>query len=839
MHKYSKILVDRQSIRDEIEWDLRYFRTTDKRLEYIHGEPGVGKTILLQYIYEYLAKQSNEEIKNSPYIAKMLSLKECRLNKIEILRSLYHALKSDVQFPIYEFALNKLYACTTDEKFRIYELSENNKTADFINDIYPDLIGLFPLDKFSDIMNISIKSLTYLREILKNHLTKKEVIENIKHSFSELLDSVTSYKDIEYNLPKYFIYDVNNYISSTGTRIAIMINDYDNHYISPDEDSKVQWMETQLFEKSVGVFWVLAGLQERRFAASNNLVVRTYHVMRFRNDEVCEYNNKELHPIIIMADNAYIKDRDVQNKIKEISQGLPALTSLMIEHYHDRMERNGEVLLQDFDFEFDEDKTGGIYKSFFERYCSSYMNKSEQKVLSYLSVFQVWNRDVYNSLNNSYRISNDIDMFSNITDNTAIVSKLNNTDYCFKEGIAKVLRNTLTENEKSELFNFAYQYYKAKTELLINEFSHDFIQKLHASSMYAIEYGTKIIREKDAFSEFSQWYLKTEQKFTKLGLYTLKADVIKLYLENTKEMIHYDDNLHYYFSSLYDLGWAYKYIGDYEAAVEILSRYFTELTTKCSITDSRAIRILYSLGKVFYSMNKPEDAMQFLKWAKERAAEHNDVQYLSYILNTLGYIYMQNGESSSIAKAKEYFEESLMMFDNNGHKFAVYKNLIRLNFQNAWKYSDTCEYGKAEEYFETLKTIANSSINKNEDLLWIKMAEICLSTERELLHDSLTLDRIKGYLTDIEEIYRQIDMRKNSLRIINFMIINNMGVLYAMALDTDKAIQYLKTAYYYETQIYSGIPDKLVIKKTKENISMVENAIITEKNHTNQLHILL
>lgn len=783
-----------------------------KYLFQLYGEPGVGKTSIVKNV---ILEKTKGQGDLSSFLAVSIDLRKCGYDSIDILNALHNELESHIYFYRYEYAINELLG------IKLKKEEGASKIVDTILSKVPILKDVYPLVKLS--LN-ALKD--YWEKQGKEHVALREKLES----------AVPPYTNI---LTECFVEDLNDYTAANDVSgIIIILENFDDNKIIRYIGSNADWIEKHLIGKTKGVFWIVTCNKEVSFKVKEFTTIHRC-VERFADDDKCVYRNNSLHPIMAMGIDKYnINDENVLKKVRDLCNGLPGLADVIFKYIHD----NEGVNVDDLEMDL-KDPQKPTYDKFMERHYLCTFSSEQLQMIKYLSAFMSWDINIYNRINEKYNLVKTSNFFDTLTESAIVEEK--DSAYDFKILAKSYFQNQITIDARE--YKEAYSYYAEIVDDIIKKPSIEKLSRLIKYAPYATEIGCRSCVNANDFLTFSEWFKNTEQKYTKLGLFDQKANLILLYLKCVEEcqLKRYDKkdgkNLYYYFTCLYDLAWAYKYMKNYEKSHEYFTKYFTELTQYFSMDeDKRIIQAIYLMGTNLYDLNKIDNSRHFLQWTIDVSKSQGNSEYHAYALNVLGSIHMQKDEFEDAANC---FDESINKYSEEKHLVKVYKNYSTLYFRKVWRSRVSEDYEKFLDYYAKFKQSVLSSPTKTTDEIVAENMQICSDILSVVMDANIDENAIKTKLDKIKchalELLQNIEKDHNeaNVHVEKIMVANNIGVIYMAMGDFSKASEYMNKSLNIARGRYAESPNKRLLQMVERNSALIHKHFAESINRLNEYRL--
>lgn len=648
------LCVDRENVKKEFKNVFEHFIGDQRNLMYLTGIPGIGKSVLIEYIHK------NVEC----YFSNVLNV-YINFNSdgtyFSFFYNAYIRLRAyGVKFYSYELACRYLLQMTSDEKYKI-------------NDKYNSFFIESAELPFEFVQNIWVKVIATggLRALRALFGRLSDRYENyLLQQCKEITD--TKYEDVAKNLGRYFIQDINTYCEENNKNICYFIDTFEKC------KEKTGFSEDDFIESFVipskYSFWVIGGTSENVADKFEN------EFDNFRCISVDNFDQKKFVQEILK--NKYdIKDENIADNIFTLSKGYPASVELIAQTYQKLKASTDEVSLAEL---ASETNCANFYNKFFKEYYSRHVIGNDLYVLAFLSCFDSWTFKEYEYYSTAERISNPRINFEKIKQYVIVKD---NPDGSFS--IIDVAKNCLLNGDKLAtitIYKLAFDYFRTeirKSEEKLNEKNSE---KLHSQVITAIRLGAKIIECEPSFTgEYYDWFIEFEQSLSPKMLYELKEESISCFINVTQRFIKKakKDDIHSncLLQCLYDYAWTFCYQRNYAKAFEMISRYelFAKKIIKNTV-DERVVKAQYTKAVILENQGEYEKALNLHREILEIRRKGTDKRVIGVSLNCIGFLYMLRND---FPNANQYFCESLKYrsLENDLRGFCtVHANLSKMYF---------------------------------------------------------------------------------------------------------------------------------------------------------------
>lgn len=746
--------------------------STERRIIYVHGEPYIGKTYLKNKIKEkikegfYSCTNLGTELPASIYPVQFAmldcrSIQENNETEFTVVNNLYQQMKKwqNIKFPRYELARNYLYnnSNQTRDDYKINDSLWSGNVIDMILSSLSEILTKHISNEYPIINFLS-------KKILENPWTKKvfsEIEDFLKNKFYNisahkfasditLLLRKQDDREIESMLTQYLWLDLKDYEKSFPSTNIILIDTYE--IFSQEE---FNWIYYKLIKLSSNIFWIVFGTSLYAFDNIDDSVKEcmilspwkqwenkkhVWSLQRFSEETASEL--LESHGIC----------KDISSTILDLAKGLPGALCMLINTYQNIIDQGRIPTIEDFKVKSRHDN---FYKDLMVDVYLKHLDSRKRKVLCFLSELDKWDYSIYNFYADIERIEFPDDMFKKIIGESIVQaydsesdndSEFKNIQYYLLDIPKLVFQQNNSIQQKKKIYKIAYTHYKLLCNNLISEWSNNTVwdsknyQYFRSIILNATKFGIKQYDNESTFNEFSSWLITVsdsskgiEQQLTDLQLYSLKEEVLTIYLSKVTEKDNFKYDIFpkgkYQLQALYDLGWSQIYLHSYNSALNKIMNCLTLGLSFYDSTNEINIKCLYSLGVVFQRWGRYYDSAFWHKVAldtRSSAIINNDCDkkkldsLISISTNSYADALMNLG---MFDKAMELFNQSLQL-------------------RNKY-YSDTDEsYNK-----DDLRGIIaiNGNISKLNFLWGVKNKNIDLLNKAESLTQKCIQDCIKLY----------------------------------------------------------------------------------------------
>jgi signal transduction histidine kinase len=297
-------------------------------------------------------------------------------------------------------------------------------------------------------------------------------------------------------------------------------------------------------------------------------------------------------------------------------------------------------------------------------------------------------------------------------------------------------------------------------------------------------------------------------------------------------------------SFLVDIGYYFKYVGDYQKSLIELKR-----AENISIKNNYKKILSYSytaLGSVYHDLGFYERALKYHTMSLAVKEEIDNGNGLSTSFNNIGLVYYKIGDPD---KAEEYFNKALMLKLEEGDTASCITTYINLGLAFA-EQDDEVKYQKAIDYFKKAIVVAKKyevfyrvGFSYN-GLAKVFVAQqhydsakyyIGLSNEESFKNNYLNLESSNYYLlAKIAYQEQNLDLALNYLSrsmglLAKLKDLNRQKNNYRLYTDIFEAKNNLDSAYFYQKK-FIAIKDSIFRDELAQNIANVQIASIEEQS---------
>ncbi len=776
------LCVDREDIKTLYEEFFNNFSGEQNNLMYLTGIPGIGKSILIEYIHSQVKEKF-------PDMLNVLINLNFDGNYFSFFNNAYLKLRQQgVKFYSYELALDYLYKFTGDKK---YQISHEHNTLFFD---FAELSFEFIQEPIYKVIAGGSVNLLSIISAKLSQLYKDYLISQSKEI------SETKHEDVIANLGRYFIRDINRYCEENNANICYFIDTFEKC------NEKIGFLEKEFIEtfvlSSKYSFWLIGGTTEIPLDKykDNFAYFSSVHIDNFDDEKyIREILNKQYE----------ITDENIINTIFTISKGYPASVELIAETYINLKKLSDKTALSQL---FTETKQADFYHKFFKKYYRKHVIADDLNVLAFLACFDSWTYKEYEYYAFLENIGNPKIKFEKLKKHVIVKDNLDGSFF-----ILDVARKCLLNADKDitiHIYKQAFDYLLAEIERITEEkINEKNSGDIHLQVISAIRIGAKILKEEPTFAnKYYDWFVKFEQSLSPKMLYQLKSESIACFIRETKKFLEKanKDDIHsnMVLQCLYDYAWTYCYQRNYKKAIEIIKKY--ELYAQRFIkntADERIVKARYTRAVILENHGEYDEALMLHKEILKIRRNGADKRVIGVSLNCIGFLYMLMNDFTN---AKNYFDESLIYrsIENDLRGFCtVHANLSKMYFLQAVHTNDSIYLHKAKTELDI--ALANLSEESVPALYksW-KIRNVVL--QAQMLRFSKEAS-IESYEKILSELMSFIDIIEDNPQFGMFNHImttkNNIAVIYALMEDSDNA---------YET-IVKCLADKELFYDIKTN----------------------
>lgn len=666
---------------------------------YVYGEHHIGKTVLREKLecrlYENPMPFPNQKIRFATF-----DFRKDKINEFEIVNYLYKNILStweNIQFPRYEIArlyLNQKTGYTHEN----YALESSEWTDAF--EI------LFSILKETLITAKALSGNILLTEFLKNiptlPLSKKinDIINLINTKFRlvkakdflseiEILFYNRSDQDIVDKLTDFFLSDLEAYCINNFSNIHTII--LDTFEKCSNNNIKNHWFYRKLILPSQNLHWVIFGTEQYAFNNTDERIIRALTAPIYSDDFcwgkpisgdyiwIMKRFNKETSEEYI--DKRNIKNKDVAEKIIELSQGLPGALGILCDAYA-KISQNGTPTMADFNIHCANDD---FYRQILDIYLQN-SSEYEKNILKFLSIFEIWNKDIFDFFAEKQSIPYSNKEFEKII-KLSFIQEFSPSEYIIIDLPREALKCTLNKIEQKEYYRIASKFFNEHSDNLLLEWTssenlnYELYSSLKSSALDAVKFGINDYQSNEDFNTFSSWFIKKndnkegfEQRLSSVYLYDLKSSVLRQYLANATDKGYFAHKSvsAYHLQAYYDLSWAYIFMHSYTEAVDSICKTLSlSLSYGIDSCDERVIKCIYSLGVIFQRWGKYEDSEFWHSVALKQRELNENKEVIAFSLNALADAKMNNIKNRDrFTQAEALFESCLEI------KERLFKNAV-------------------------------------------------------------------------------------------------------------------------------------------------------------------
>ena len=838
---------------------------------YFHGQSGVGKSKLCDYTRRYIQTQLQ-----APYAMVNIDMSSA-LTEEQIIRTMYQALVPHVEltFPHYEAASAHLFNVTGDPVFKtaLPGASSNSSLVQTIFELTAEL-GADSLDfAISSDASLSYSLIGKLASCIVekiliwagttlNEQRREYILEKTEDDLRRFIDNLalSSPNEIRQNLSLYFMEDLKQSLDS----ICSIAEDQNyfliftiDAYEKRQHSAAFEYFVQQMLERSGSSTWFIFGTEPA-------IPQQETRVLTFHSYPINPFNKEHLN--IYLQQQGVISEED-QEIIINASDGLPAAVQIMLEIYKNN---NGHI---------DESLKDQGYNKLFNWYFSRHLTGVEQTVFSCLALFDYWNQEVFSLAFSSltYRDTT----FDDIINKSALVVKYSLSGHEDRYCLIDIVKKTILAQQRSakdsslgDIYRIKYNYEKAMANRYLEELKSNIIvdQELHEKIRYhctaAFEAGVNCYSNKEEFEDISSWCTLAQRALSKRGLYSLKFDLTKLYIDlvEKRDGFKYDTvdekNKRFRFQNMRDGIWAFRYSVGGQECVNLAGQYYTELLTSFGINCPYIPFATYLWGLTFYDVGDYETAYWLLKQsvtletADSRGVSELNSSISAAVHNALGCIDM---DMEHFKKAKKNFMKAQRIrseSDGTGKKNTC-NNLSRLYFR--WAQEAGRKDPNSEEIHQRLE-LSEKYLNDYEELA--KEASVFSITDQYNITVRRTMlnvakDCMLGYVGTLAPTWKEYfdaleDARSNLIKnpvpsAKPILIINhNIALMHALQTDFVEAKKQLSACITLAQKIYFDTDfqgqkgeNKPAIRDLNNNLRAVTNYIEKNPSQLNPYDFLL
>jgi len=634
--------------------------SSTRRIIYLQGEPHIGKTLLKSAIAEKMA-----DFRMHSYIGHSIQhgtcpvqyakldcrdIREKNQREFHVIDKLYQQMKKwkEIKFPRYELARMHLFnkSNQTEVDYKIDEAEWSGSIAEKIIDALIDIskdagkyTGVDPLTVTITVLMIKAFA---KKPVLKGAANIKGFFERkfyegsakaFAEDINDLINNRTE-REIEAKLTEYLWKDLQDYGKVfTATNVILL----DTYELFSKNDGN--WIYSKLLRPSRGVFWIVFGTSPYAFddvdeAIKDSMIKCPWPALEDRT-RVWQLRRFSIDTSRDMLQEYGIKGKDVINSMLDSAHGLPGALRMLIDTYG-KIKSDDKRVPTEEDFRA-ETRDDNLYRKIMENVYIRHITGREKDVLCFLSELDEWDENIYMFYAKEKGIELPDKLFERLTKESIVQSNGVN-GYRLLDGSREVLQSNNKEEDKQDAYRIAYRYYKMVSDNILKNWSEkngwdsSAYRYLQSNTVNAVRYGVRQYTNVSDFKKFSSWFVVRpgpvkgiQQQLTDLSLFSLKAQLLELYLSmvEEKDRFQYDKSREYQLQAHYDLGWSWIYLHSYsEALKQILHRLHLGLLFHDSLSEEN-VKCIYSLGVIFQRWGRYEDSEFWHKVALEKRKAAN------------------------------------------------------------------------------------------------------------------------------------------------------------------------------------------------------------------------
>lgn len=807
--EFAATLWGRETETESIKMALQILPIDKSVVHYFYGISGVGKSKLCNYTIRYIQTQLQ-----APHATVHIDMSS-ELTEQQIIQHLYQELSAqmEISFPRYEAASAYLFDESNDPIYKITPPESASSVLSSAVNVAAKLgsiaLGL-TISPDSGCLDELVKELASetVKQFLKwagstiitqsrKYMTEKKQSE-LKQFFHDL--NLCSPGEVRRKLSLYFMEDLEGSLASIRTmteakdfRLVITVDAFEKRQHTASFEHFFQ----RLLECTRETTWFLFGTEiSIPQQNAHSVILQNYPVEPFDTDRLGEYLEQQ-----------GITTPEIRDRIVTYSNGLPAAVQILLDGYR----RNGDQL--------DEAAQLESYDALFDQYFIHHLTLEEQRLFSHLALFDNWNWDIFSAIF-PYGDRRQEVFGSVINRSSLVVQSPTSTDegeqYCLVDIVRKTLLAKLESNHNAlmDAYRVKYNYEKGVADHYLDELKRNIIVdqklneqlKVHCTS--AFRFGLESYSSKEEFEEISLWCTNAQQALSKRGLYRLKADLTKLYLDivKAKDDFRYDTEddreKRFRFQNTRDRVWALRYASPgSDTNTDLAGQYYAELLSKFGLNSPNIPFAAYLWGLTFYDAGDYVTA----RWLLEQSINlDTDVHPYDHaelnssiptvVHNVLGCLKMDLGQFPEAER--DFLEAQRTRPDTDIYgKKKTYENLSRLYFR--WAQAIGRENPLSNKISRYLD-LSQKNIDKFYNLLNSGRSDSITDRYNVITHKimlAVARDRLVGnpgapmydYINSLEDTV--CDLQENAVapaKLI-FSVNHNIALIYALQRDYSEA----------------------------------------------------
>ncbi|MHA1854052.1 MAG: tetratricopeptide repeat protein [Candidatus Heimdallarchaeaceae archaeon] len=844
----TKIFTNREKMVNLFAEVLEKQEERGKLIYSFYGVGGIGKTSLCNKFMDLL--QSRKEVigikidfENKQFLEPVNFLFEIRKQIAE--------KDKRFKFPVFDAAF-AYYWMKANPNIPLKEKSKELPVVELLvkiaDNISPLSVPIFTIAKKT--LEISIKSINKLQEIKQKWRTKARVFLTQFMQLREL-------KDIEEIIPQALSLDLAMNLNRTSKRLFVFVDTLEQLWGEMGEQmgerAHIQdmWLRETvkhtLVECQYQICWFFFSREKIRWEEVDKDLTAylEQHLIGGLSKEDCK----------IFLTEAGITDEELQQRIIEVSKGLPFYLDRAVDLYYSILEfEERPPSVEDF-------PTGE--KELIQRFLR-YCREEDIKLIKILAVPRIWNEELFKHLMKELNLSIDFIVFKRFI-NHSFVQELAEKQYSIHQVLREHIYEHYSEHEQDfvkEIHETIIKYYlplidfSSAKELTPQKIQYIDEWLYHAAKINLENAVQKFLDQVELLSRggYYRFVYKILSAFVtqdlskqlyvsclnKLG----ETEFILGFVDEAKK--HLLEAYEYYLSQqqeteefvdiIANLGGIDQLKGNYQKALE----YFKKALDVANHIDYKLgkAEVLNNIGMILHSLGKPKEALDNYQQALNIARELDDKSKESVFLNSIGQVLYSWGK---YGEALDYYQQALKIAKELGDKVgeAEYLNNIGMIFYS---------WGKPEEAldnFQQALNIAKELGDKSGEASYlISIGDVFHSWGKpeeasDNFQQALNIARELGnkaseasYLTSIGGVFyfwgkydKALEYYEQALNIIKSVgdkekeatILNDIGVVFRSWGDYDKALEYYNEAL----KIVRELDDKVKEANYLNNIGVV------------------
>lgn len=695
--------------------------SNSRRIIYIQGQPGLGKSVLSEFIRSEISNglcvaEDGNYIRYAELDFKNISPDS--ENEYEVVNQLYKQMCQwdGMEFANYELARVSLYL-QSGKTIPKYEIVQHNSVFSKIAQEFAVSVLDFIGGKASGGLKKELASVA-LSAVLKglvgdtiqdiyNDLEsrictlfsqgKKQLSEFVQQFDREFAARKSDEK--ESLLTKYFIKDLEESESYCTAHKVVFLDTFEKVSIN-----QTHWIYQTILKSKANILWIILGTDPYAFNEEvHSNLQRSLQPCCWGNDE----NKWPLKELSDENSEKLLELRGVpkgilREKMVRISNGLPGALSLLADTYSNMREENPDLEPNIYDFEVNS-VANSLYANLMQTIYMRHINEPQRLAYGFLAELDLWDRDVFFAYAVKENIAYPGQLFEKLTRQSIsqyISDQGERTRWSLLDVPKSVFQKNSTKKEKQRNHKIAYEYYREECERRLKEYSErdyswstDEYEDFQKICINAVHYGVLQYQDRNSFTDFCLWFINNgaiesgfQQRISNYyRLYSLKETLLKIYISEVtkKDNFQYDIEQKFQMQAYYDLAWAYIHLHKYEEAIEkIMFKLSKGMMLYRAITHEENIKCVYSIGVIYQRWGEYGEA----KFWHKIALDHYEKNYnrfsdakgkakLSASINAYADVLMNLRE---FEESQIIYQDALKMHglqtDENGQYYATDKN---------------------------------------------------------------------------------------------------------------------------------------------------------------------